>query len=1104
MRDFFKLLMLLVVAPVLLGERTRNINPTAPNDAFLYVSGDFTDSDKDGMTDVAENRFGYDANDASSFPKETYFLEENSTMIEVSHEEQVLLSSNNRFYYKFIDFHKFGNNDPQKHQQVRDFLAKVMPIMYDRLGVPVENIICKIQCVGSSGIWWSTESGRKLLIGNSLKHRVLVHEIIHAWKGGYLLNPNFYGNNASYMGFEEGITDAMSYDIMREYVRAYPTEEFSQNFVYSGWWQYTTSVANDDYDLIKFLPQTTAGIAFTNNSSITYQRYGIAGNTFLHWITKNPDAYKNLFKSLIVNRSNNYNYFFTRYNLIDSINYQESHVSGQSLRKVLDAIPVFSTQRLENRIYPIVFPDFDTKTGKGKYRYGITYSHNGWTSASLYKSEVENNEHPSYLKYTNYTNPRTNENESDRCVVDFRNQPLNITTHDVHGNIVSKHLFNTSNETDEHGNAINGVIYAETNNSIDASNFPFGLYKQSLDWVEFSKHTEYAKQEVYLFGAKNTKPYSRLERVILIGLDCAVDGDMSIEINQKHYIRPIVNGCVEIRSFDIPLDYTGTIKIDVNANGISRRYERELLDQVPDGIHLSKFVITDIDFDGTEDQYQDIVGEPYKFQVDEIPFETEFSDDELIVTWNNRTDRVWTLYYDNNNTSHYTTKGIPGEFTKIPLNKIDFTHEDTIFLKFFTQETQGVERIEFPWISINKPKIKTNSLELIQSPPVAYKWKFNNLVSHSHSKETPLVLCACYRENDLEETQESEKKIFQIENLDFASDLGQKVTPISVDIRTQTKSTKNMHSKNIELSKIVDTIDDSTLNINDLLTPISNDDLSTFIPVSTSSLDLNKMDKNTISATNSNRTSILSRDTDSDAKIEFRKRLNLNFDFIPVLDVNTNVPDRDEPEEIVLIDENQTIEQNSSITQEPKIIDSQNDSDEDIKVDFNTTKEITILTENNETKNFVEIIQIVETSQKESDINESMADNNNRVADVEYKQPVVEELYEEEVINEWDFNATNLGNNWFMVDWFGAYFKTKDTDWVYHVNLGWMYLSSTSFDSVWIFSESMGGWIWTDSEKFPYVYNDYTGAWLCIDLESKIYYDFLLDEWKKIDDTYSE
>ena len=117
MRDFFYILLLVSVVPVLFAERTRQINPTAPNDAFLYVTGDFTDSDGDGMTDVAENRFGYDPNDATSFPKETYFLEENSTMTEVPREEQVLLSPNNRFYYKFIDFHKFrtkGSARPKK------------------------------------------------------------------------------------------------------------------------------------------------------------------------------------------------------------------------------------------------------------------------------------------------------------------------------------------------------------------------------------------------------------------------------------------------------------------------------------------------------------------------------------------------------------------------------------------------------------------------------------------------------------------------------------------------------------------------------------------------------------------------------------------------------------------------------------------------------------------------------------------------------------------------------------------------------------------------------------------------------------------------------
>ena len=94
-------------------------------------------------------KFGYDPNDPISFPIETYFLDENSTKSEVARKHQVLLSDSNRFYYKLKDFHKFGNNDPAKHQELRDFLTKVMPILYNRLGVPVEEIICEITCVGS-------------------------------------------------------------------------------------------------------------------------------------------------------------------------------------------------------------------------------------------------------------------------------------------------------------------------------------------------------------------------------------------------------------------------------------------------------------------------------------------------------------------------------------------------------------------------------------------------------------------------------------------------------------------------------------------------------------------------------------------------------------------------------------------------------------------------------------------------------------------------------------------------------------------------------------------------------------------------------------------
>ncbi len=45
-------------------------NPTAPNELTKYLSGDFTDSDGDGMTDAAERKYGFDPLDPSSFPAE--------------------------------------------------------------------------------------------------------------------------------------------------------------------------------------------------------------------------------------------------------------------------------------------------------------------------------------------------------------------------------------------------------------------------------------------------------------------------------------------------------------------------------------------------------------------------------------------------------------------------------------------------------------------------------------------------------------------------------------------------------------------------------------------------------------------------------------------------------------------------------------------------------------------------------------------------------------------------------------------------------------------------------------------------------------------------
>lgn len=62
----------------------RNPNPTAPNEFVKYLSGDFTDSDGDSMTDVAEKKYGFDPFDAKSFPKELKGTKDTSIQISES------------------------------------------------------------------------------------------------------------------------------------------------------------------------------------------------------------------------------------------------------------------------------------------------------------------------------------------------------------------------------------------------------------------------------------------------------------------------------------------------------------------------------------------------------------------------------------------------------------------------------------------------------------------------------------------------------------------------------------------------------------------------------------------------------------------------------------------------------------------------------------------------------------------------------------------------------------------------------------------------------------------------------------------------------------
>ena len=81
----------------------------------------------------------------------------------------------------------------------------------------------------------------------------------------------------------------------------------------------------------------------------------------------------------------------------------------------------------------------------------------------------------------------------------------------------------------------------------------------------------------------------------------------------------------------------------------------------------------------------------------------------------------------------------------------------------------------------------------------------------------------------------------------------------------------------------------------------------------------------------------------------------------------------------------------------------------------------------------------------------------------------------------WWSGGELLGNDWIKLDWLGN-FNLASADWVYHDQLGWMYVNGTSSSSVWIWLPDVG-WLWTNSSCFPYLFDYTKGDW------SYFYYD---------------
>ena len=84
--------------------------------------------------------------------------------------------------------------------------------------------------------------------------------------------------------------------------------------------------------------------------------------------------------------------------------------------------------------------------------------------------------------------------------------------------------------------------------------------------------------------------------------------------------------------------------------------------------------------------------------------------------------------------------------------------------------------------------------------------------------------------------------------------------------------------------------------------------------------------------------------------------------------------------------------------------------------------------------------------------------------------------------------------SWKKEDWFG-YFWDKHFPWVYHENLGWIYMAGVSPTQFWFHHDKLG-WLWTGAAHYPNVYSHNEQGWVYFASDKKAYFSHTSNTWK--------
>jgi len=550
------------------------------------ASGDIL---KFAMMDTIELKYStYDLNGTETLNVEIIHYDNGnyntleSYALNLSDYELKELSVGNNISFTFKDF------DQENEVTYTDFLTKVWPILEDKLGDPSETFNMVITNMGPNSAFFGIRNqGRTFLSTQDFFPRLIVHEMVHGWKGRFVtVSDSEWSYTGELSGFEEGLAEGLAFEIMQEFMRVYPndstTEYANTNRSYNH-----NDIKSSHYDLMKFMKQSRSGEYWTAGGFTAASRYTIAGTTVTNILKEYPNFYKDVQSKFMEKVMSNNTWVPNRSDLVAMWAEAAPTVQDIEMEKYLNALPVFDGEGLEDGAL-IVADVRPYNNGVGVLNVAPAYVINGSEWWSLGEDEEDISKIPDNLSTVNV---------DGEVYLDLQVHDYSVSIYN-NGSLMNT-LSGTSTGSYSNNGTPNGFSFDHLKD-LDDNTLSMGFYTMDIEYPELN-----LKEEFYMYSTGNTY-INRDVMNLFVGFSIGRESDSStMELDGLVKEVDTENSLAHFELNEVEEGYEGVMTLTVKAGEQTCSYKRTLIDTYTMGNDKEiGYHIIDKDFNCVEDIYE--------------------------------------------------------------------------------------------------------------------------------------------------------------------------------------------------------------------------------------------------------------------------------------------------------------------------------------------------------------------------------------------------------------------------------------------------------------------------------------------------------------------